>query len=311
MRKSSSLQTLAFFVVLAIGLGVAWVAASPPFFYASGWIVVIAVAVAAIAAASIRVADQWLRVIVLRLGKFRSLEGPGLFFIIPIFETVPYWIDVRVITSTFKAEKTLTKDTVPVDVDAVLFWKVIDPKKAALDVADYNGAINWAAQTALRDVIGKTVLADMLEGRDKISAELQKIIDVRTEPWGDQRHLGRGERRADPAGAAGRDVDAGAGRARTPGARHPRRFRAPGGGEVRRGGEDLRQQPDRLPSARDEHALRGPEARQRDDRHRAEHRGRYDAARRDDCEPEHDGRRNGQSCFAPVPGGVNGSSGKS
>ena len=121
---------------------------------------------------------------VLRLGRFRSLEGPGLFFIIPIVETVPYWIDTRVITSAFKAEKTLTKDTVPVDVDAVLFWKVIDPKKAALDVADYNGAINWAAQTALRDVIGKTMLADMLEGRDKISAELQKIIDERTEPWG-------------------------------------------------------------------------------------------------------------------------------
>ena len=184
MRKSSSLQTLAFFVVLAIGLGVAWAAAAPPFFFASDWIVVAAVAVAAIAAASIRVADQWQRVVVLRLGRFRALEGPGLFFIIPIIETVPYWIDIRVIASAFKAEKTLTKDTVPVDVDAVLFWKVIDPKKAALDVADYNGAINWAAQTALRDVIGKTMLADMLEGRDKISADLQKIIDERTEPWG-------------------------------------------------------------------------------------------------------------------------------
>ena len=107
-----------------------------------------------------------------------------MFFIIPIIETVAYWIDTRVITSAFKAEKTLTKDTVPVDVDAVLFWKVIDPKKAALDVADYVSAINWASQTALRDVIGKTMLSDMLEGREKISSELQKIIDVRTEPWG-------------------------------------------------------------------------------------------------------------------------------
>ena len=96
MRKSSSLQTLAFFVVLAIGLGVAWAAAAPPFFYASGWIVVAAVAAAAIVAAAIRVADQWQRVVVLRLGKFRALEGPGLFFIIPIIETVPYWIDTRV-----------------------------------------------------------------------------------------------------------------------------------------------------------------------------------------------------------------------
>ncbi len=78
----------------------------------------------------------------------------------------------------------MTRDTVPVDVDAVLFWKVIDPKVAALDVADYVSAINWAAQTALRDVIGKTMLADMLEGREKLSAELQRIIDARTEPWG-------------------------------------------------------------------------------------------------------------------------------
>jgi len=122
--------------------------------------------------------------VVLRLGKFRSLEGPGLFFIIPVIESIPYWIDTRVLTSSFKAEKTLTKDTVPVDVDAVLFWKIIDPKRAALDVADYQSAINWAAQTALRDVIGKTMLSDMLEGRDKISMDLQKIIDVRTEPWG-------------------------------------------------------------------------------------------------------------------------------
>ena len=88
------------------------------------------------------------------------------------------------IASSFKAERTLTKDTVPVNVDAVLFWKVVDPIKAALGVADYQSAISWAAQTALRDVIGKTILSDMLEGREKISTELQKIIDTRTEPWG-------------------------------------------------------------------------------------------------------------------------------
>jgi regulator of protease activity HflC (stomatin/prohibitin superfamily) len=91
------------------------------------------------------------------------MKGPGLFFIVPIVDTVPYWIDIRVITSSFKAEKTLTKDTVPVNVDAVLFWRVLDPQKAALDVADYQTAISWAAQTALRDVIGKTMLSDMLE----------------------------------------------------------------------------------------------------------------------------------------------------
>jgi regulator of protease activity HflC (stomatin/prohibitin superfamily) len=122
--------------------------------------------------------------VILRLGKFHALKGPGLFFIFPVIDAIPYWIDTRVITTGFKAEKTLTKDTVPVDVDAVLFWKVIDPKKAALGVADYTSAISWASQTALRDVIGKTMLSDMLEGRDKISSILQKIIDERTEPWG-------------------------------------------------------------------------------------------------------------------------------
>ena len=133
---------------------------------------------------AIKVADQWERALVLRLGKFHELKGPGLFFIIPIIDSVPYWIDTRVITASFKAEKTLTKDTVPVDVDAVLFWKVIDPQKAVLNVADYQSAISWASQTALRDVIGKTQLSDMLEGREKLGTELQKIIDERTEPWG-------------------------------------------------------------------------------------------------------------------------------
>jgi len=115
---------------------------------------------------------------------FPRSKRPWIIFHYPIIDRISYWIDIRVITTTFKAEKTLTKDTVPVDVDAVLFWKVIDPKKAALEIADYESAIGWASQTALRDVIGTTMLSDMLEGRNKISNELQKIIDERTEPWG-------------------------------------------------------------------------------------------------------------------------------
>lgn len=182
MRKPNALPGLIFVVILGIGLAFAWSAF--PDFAAAFFIAVVSVVIAFVVSYSVKIANQWERVVVLRLGRFRSLEGPGMFFIIPIIETVAYWIDIRVITSTFKAEKTLTKDTVPVDVDAVLFWKVIDPKKAALDVADYVSAINWAAQTALRDVIGKTMLSDMLEGREKISEELQRIIDVRTEPWG-------------------------------------------------------------------------------------------------------------------------------
>lgn len=184
MRNTSALPGLIFVLIAGIGLAFAYFSFSDSAYGISLSIAVGAFIIAFIVSYSIKIADQWERVVVLRLGRFRSLEGPGLFFIIPIIETVPYWIDTRVITGSFKAEKTLTRDTVPVDVDAVLFWKVVDPKKAALDVADYGAAISWASQTALRDVIGKTMLSDMLEGREKISSELQRIIDLRTEPWG-------------------------------------------------------------------------------------------------------------------------------
>ena len=184
MRQNNSLPALIFVVILGVGGAVAFGLHRGSSDVAATVVLACFAVLAYIAAAGIKVADQWSKAVVLRLGKFRSLEGPGMFLIIPIVESIPYWLDTRVLTSSFKAEKTLTKDTVPVDVDAVLFWKIVDPKKAALDVQDYQSAINWAAQTALRDVIGKTMLSDMLEGRDKISADLQKIIDVRTEPWG-------------------------------------------------------------------------------------------------------------------------------
>ncbi len=182
MKNNSSFSTLIFIVIMVAGLALAYSGD-----YTEGGkltIGTITFVIALIVTLSIKVADQWNRAVVLRLGKFHTLRGPGLFFIIPVIDVIPYWIDIRVITTAFKAEKTLTMDTVPVDVDAVLFWQVFDPKKAALDVADYSGAIAWASQTALRDVIGKTMLSDMLEGRDKISHLLQKIIDDRTEPWG-------------------------------------------------------------------------------------------------------------------------------
>jgi regulator of protease activity HflC (stomatin/prohibitin superfamily) len=133
---------------------------------------------------AIKIANQWEKAIVLRFGKFQRLAGPGLFWVIPIVDSIPAWIDHRVMVTPFKAERTLTKDTVPVDVDAVLFWVVWDAEKAALEVEDYNEAISWAAQTALRDIIGKMMLADILVGREKIDMELQKIIDERTTPWG-------------------------------------------------------------------------------------------------------------------------------
>ena len=133
---------------------------------------------------AIKVASQWEKAIVLRLGKFIGLKGPGLFWIIPIVDTIPAWIDHRVMVTPFAAQKTLTKDTVPVDVDAVLFWVVWDAEKAALEVEDYRAAVDWAAQTALRDIIGKKMLADILIGRSAIDKELQAVIDERTTPWG-------------------------------------------------------------------------------------------------------------------------------
>jgi regulator of protease activity HflC (stomatin/prohibitin superfamily) len=133
---------------------------------------------------ALKVASQWEKAIVLRLGKFHNLRGPGLFWIVPIVDQIPSWIDSRVMVTPFAAEKTLTKDTVPVDVDAVLFWVVWDAEKAALEVEDYRAAIAWAAQTALRDIIGRMMLADILIGRSAIDDELQHIIDERTTPWG-------------------------------------------------------------------------------------------------------------------------------
>ncbi|MGA2122160.1 MAG: slipin family protein [Methanoregula sp.] len=145
---------------------------------------VILVVVVAILAMAIRIANQWERAVVLFLGKFVGIRGPGLFLIIPFLNRVPYLIDLRVITTSFTAEQTLTKDTVPVNVDAVLFWQVVDVEKAALEVKDYQGSISLASQTALRDVIGKTILSDMLTGREAIDTELQRLIGSRVSGWG-------------------------------------------------------------------------------------------------------------------------------
>ncbi|MFN8384567.1 MAG: slipin family protein [Anaerolineales bacterium] len=133
---------------------------------------------------ALKVASQWEKAVVLRLGKFTGLKGPGIFWLIPIIDNAVMWIDHRVMVTSFSAEKTLTKDTVPVDVDAVLFWVVWDAEKAALEVRDYQAAISWAAQTALREIIGQMSLADILVGRAKMDEELQKIIDERSTPWG-------------------------------------------------------------------------------------------------------------------------------
>ena len=140
--------------------------------------------VGAVLMLSPKVAQQWERAIVLRLGRYHGLRGPGLFFIVPLFDTVASWIDQRTITTSFAAEQTLTSDTVPVNVDAVLFWMVHDAQRAALEVQDYPQAVSWAAQTALRDIIGRTTLTELLRGRERIEGELQQLIDQRSNPWG-------------------------------------------------------------------------------------------------------------------------------
>jgi regulator of protease activity HflC (stomatin/prohibitin superfamily) len=137
-----------------------------------------------LAAVSPKIARQWERAVVLRLGRYVGLRGPGLFWIVPFVDTIPAWVDQRVITTSFAAEETLTSDTVPVNVDAVLFWMVYDPEKAALEVQNYPQAVSWAAQTALRDIIGRTSLTDLLRGRERIEQELQQLIDERSNPWG-------------------------------------------------------------------------------------------------------------------------------
>jgi regulator of protease activity HflC (stomatin/prohibitin superfamily) len=131
-----------------------------------------------------RIAQPWERAVVVRLGRFRGLCGPGLFWIVPFVDSVSSWVDQRTITTSFAAEQTLTADTVPVNVDAVLFWMVHDVEKAALEVQDYAQAVSWAAQTALRDIIGRTTLTDLLRGRERIEDELQRLIDSRSNPWG-------------------------------------------------------------------------------------------------------------------------------
>lgn len=135
-------------------------------------------------ASSIRIADQWEKAVVLRMGKFSGLKGPGPFMIIPIIDSISAYIDQRVRVSAFKAEQTLTKDTVPVNVDAVVYWTVWDVEKAALEVQEYQKAIEHITQTGLRDTIGKHELSDLLQERDKIAEDLQQVLDRNTNPWG-------------------------------------------------------------------------------------------------------------------------------
>lgn len=177
MPRFNVVSAVAFLTPLALGALATWLTFNP-----AG--VIAGMILGALLAQAPKVARQWERAVVLRLGKYVGLRGPGLFWIIPFVDSVSAWVDQRVITTSFAAEETLTSDTVPVNVDAVLFWMVYDPEKAALEVQSYPQAVSWAAQTALRDIIGRTSLTDLLRGRERIEEELQQLIDQRSNPWG-------------------------------------------------------------------------------------------------------------------------------
>ena len=133
---------------------------------------------------AIKVVDQWQKVALLRFGRYQGLRGPGLFFIIPIAEQLSRYVDQRIRVTTVSAESTLTRDTVPVNVDAIVFWLVWNAEKSILEVEDFLQAITLSSQTALRESIGRHQLAEMITDRDTLERELQRILDEKTTPWG-------------------------------------------------------------------------------------------------------------------------------
>jgi regulator of protease activity HflC (stomatin/prohibitin superfamily) len=175
--KLNVIAIVAFLVPFALGLVATIATGQPPWVILGGLL-------GAAAAQSPKIISQWERGVLLRLGRYVGLRGPGLFFIVPFIDRISAYVDQRVVTTGFAAEQTLTADTVPVNVDAVLFWMVHNPERAALEVQDYQEAVSWAAQTALRDIIGRTSLTDLLRGRERIEQELQALIDSRSTAWG-------------------------------------------------------------------------------------------------------------------------------
>jgi regulator of protease activity HflC (stomatin/prohibitin superfamily) len=148
------------------------------------WVLVTTVVVAGLLCACIQMAYQWEKAVVLRFGRFRGLRGSGLFTVFPVIDKVANYVDQRIRVTDFKAETTLTKDTVPVNVDAIAFWMVWDAEKAVLEVEDFDTAVTLSAQTGLRDAIGRHELGDMLSHRDRLGREIQQVLDAKTNAWG-------------------------------------------------------------------------------------------------------------------------------
>src|SRR5215212_5422455 len=149
-----------------------------------GLLIFLVVLVLLVIVPSLRICNEWERKIVLRIGRFAGVRGPGVFLLLPWIERTPFTVDLRTMTSSFTAEQTLTKDNVPVNVDTILFWRVMDPARAVLQVVDYRAAVLGAAQTGLRDIIGRSSLAQVLSERQAIDEEITRVLDAQTEPWG-------------------------------------------------------------------------------------------------------------------------------
>lgn len=169
---------LLLLAALLAGFGHSWAGSAA--YVAAGVLAILG----ALAPLALRVANQWERAIVLRLGRLQAIRGPGLFVIVPFLDTIAAFIDQRIQTTQFNAERTLTRDTVPVNVDAIIFWQVHDTERAALEIADYRLAISQVAQTSLREMIGGTELSGLLSERRKADQLLRKEIGAKTAEWG-------------------------------------------------------------------------------------------------------------------------------
>jgi regulator of protease activity HflC (stomatin/prohibitin superfamily) len=152
--------------------------------YALFWLAAVLALIGVLVPSSLKMANHWERAVVLRLGRLQSISGPGLFMIVPVIDQVVYWLDQRIQTTEFNAEQALSKDTVPVDVDAVVFWQIHDPERAALEITDYRSAISRVAQTSLREMVGSSLLSTLLSDRKHGDEMLREEIGRKTAEWG-------------------------------------------------------------------------------------------------------------------------------
>lgn len=186
-HAARQVQRGATFIFNMVVAGLIWGAALATFLVRGGhepWLLVVGGVLALVPLLALRIALQWDRAVVLWLGQFEALKGPGVFWIVPFCNQVTRYVDMRIRATEFFSESTLTRDTVPVNVDAICFWMVWDAKKAVLEVENYYRAIVLSAQAALRDTIGTHTLEEMLTQRERLGKALQEILDRKTNPWG-------------------------------------------------------------------------------------------------------------------------------